>query len=1185
MKEKSKNAARSRREKENAEFLELAKLLPLPSAITSQLDKASIIRLTTSYLKMRAVFPEGLGDAWGSQHIPNNPRDLAIKELGSHLLQTLDGFIFVVAPDGKIMYISETASVHLGLSQVELTGNSIYEYIHNYDQDEMTSVLSLQPNMFVTPPPATGGTETTGPGPLLSSTPHSSIADPGTTASDSPISPFASLLQHPGSADSPPQSLASSGASIAAIGGSNLGQTVPPGLSPNDMQTAMHHQQHLGGGTGGHSPLGTGNPPTYGAGTAGYGMQHPQQSHSHHHNTHHGHYHHHHHHHHHHSYGQHHLSQTIEIERTFFLRMKCVLAKRNAGLTTSGYKVIHCSGYLKARIYPGDATYGDGHSCIQNLGLVAVGHSLPPSAITEIKLYQNMFMFRASMDLKLIFLDAKVAQLTGYEPQDLIEKTLYQYVHAADILHMRYSHQVLMYKGQVTTKYYRFLTKGGGWAWVQSYATVVHNTRSSRPHCIVSVNYVLSEQEAQDLLLNEVQQPQHTPSTQHQASSNVKPDSIATGAAGGASIASKERTVSEPATALAATMTPVSGLTSGVPAHMSPIGGTVVGGNSTGRRGSSQSLQPAHQGSLSYNSLHLGKDLQEHHHQQQQQQQQQHQQHPQHQQHSTFIQLASLDDDASLGPVPGAPSACLVTHPGSSMPSAQDDYDLQMQYSSGGTHQEPNTASGGYCMNATPSGGMLDGHAVSHGGTDGSDAFLEPYYDQFYGGYDSRQDPISLRPFSASSNSCSSSEGEATLAQHQQHHHQQQQHHQQHHHHPQQQHHLQQQHPPPSYGSMTAASLSMAGGGSGVLRQHAGAGGDQSYGDLHLESHFAPTNGHQQQLPHHQQHHLEQQHPHTNGVASNGTSNFLYDASPATLDGSTSSASPFDGITQQQAAFDHQHTLHHLGPATHLHHFRPHGGDLQLGDSPLVSTAGILSGLGSPARPSAVTERDELEAGDTGPKSSKLPNHSVVSTLPNGNNNSTNGNLPNNTNNPLQATNNGSNRTTNSSIIISTAGSTEGNHGETNGGGVVTLNVNLNHMHNHSNNNTTTNNNHLLTSNNNDHNGTMSNNNNNNNNTNSNNNNLHGAKGYGTNADVRTVGMEGKKPAVASRNQSNRQQHQQQQQQQQHFADTYGLPHYTSVIVESTSTTLAGSGTTSTNTTNNKQQLSSNEYVPQQQCT
>ncbi len=39
------------------------------------------------------------------------------------VLQTLDGFIFVVAPDGKIMYISETASVHLGLSQVSTMSN------------------------------------------------------------------------------------------------------------------------------------------------------------------------------------------------------------------------------------------------------------------------------------------------------------------------------------------------------------------------------------------------------------------------------------------------------------------------------------------------------------------------------------------------------------------------------------------------------------------------------------------------------------------------------------------------------------------------------------------------------------------------------------------------------------------------------------------------------------------------------------------------------------------------------------------------------------------------------------------------------------------------------------------------------------------------------------------------------
>lgn len=67
--------------------------------------------------------------------------------------------------------------------------------------------------------------------------------------------------------------------------------------------------------------------------------------------------------------------------------------------------MIHCSGYLKIRQYSLDMSPFDG--CYQNVGLVAVGHSLPPSAVTEIKLHSNMFMFRASLDMKLIFLDSR----------------------------------------------------------------------------------------------------------------------------------------------------------------------------------------------------------------------------------------------------------------------------------------------------------------------------------------------------------------------------------------------------------------------------------------------------------------------------------------------------------------------------------------------------------------------------------------------------------------------------------------------------------------------------------------------------------------------------------------------------------------------------------------------------------
>ena len=86
-----------------------------------------------------------MGDGWGEQKPSSSfhKRPEMMKELGSHLLQTLDGFIFVLSADGKIMYISETASVHLGLSQVELTGNSIFEYIHPLDHDELSNLLSF----------------------------------------------------------------------------------------------------------------------------------------------------------------------------------------------------------------------------------------------------------------------------------------------------------------------------------------------------------------------------------------------------------------------------------------------------------------------------------------------------------------------------------------------------------------------------------------------------------------------------------------------------------------------------------------------------------------------------------------------------------------------------------------------------------------------------------------------------------------------------------------------------------------------------------------------------------------------------------------------------------------------------------------------------------------------------------
>ncbi|MPD00684.1 Protein trachealess [Portunus trituberculatus] len=46
--------------------------------------------------------------------------DIFENHQGTHVLQSLDGFAFTLAADGRFLYISETVSIYLGLSQVSL---------------------------------------------------------------------------------------------------------------------------------------------------------------------------------------------------------------------------------------------------------------------------------------------------------------------------------------------------------------------------------------------------------------------------------------------------------------------------------------------------------------------------------------------------------------------------------------------------------------------------------------------------------------------------------------------------------------------------------------------------------------------------------------------------------------------------------------------------------------------------------------------------------------------------------------------------------------------------------------------------------------------------------------------------------------------------------------------------------
>ncbi|KAG1667868.1 Protein trachealess [Nymphon striatum] len=64
--------------------------------------------------------------------------------LDESLQKSLDGFALALTPDGRFLYISETVSIYLGLSQVEVTGSSIFDYVHREDHTEISEQLGLQ---------------------------------------------------------------------------------------------------------------------------------------------------------------------------------------------------------------------------------------------------------------------------------------------------------------------------------------------------------------------------------------------------------------------------------------------------------------------------------------------------------------------------------------------------------------------------------------------------------------------------------------------------------------------------------------------------------------------------------------------------------------------------------------------------------------------------------------------------------------------------------------------------------------------------------------------------------------------------------------------------------------------------------------------------------------------------------
>ncbi|XP_064258219.1 LOW QUALITY PROTEIN: hypoxia-inducible factor 3-alpha-like [Passer domesticus] len=103
---------------------------PSRRGVSAHLDKASIMRLTISYLRVQRLLAAG---AWAAA---------AAEAVDGCYLQALSGFVMVLSRAGDMIYLSENVSRLLGLSQLELIGHSVFDFVHPCDHEELQDVLS-----------------------------------------------------------------------------------------------------------------------------------------------------------------------------------------------------------------------------------------------------------------------------------------------------------------------------------------------------------------------------------------------------------------------------------------------------------------------------------------------------------------------------------------------------------------------------------------------------------------------------------------------------------------------------------------------------------------------------------------------------------------------------------------------------------------------------------------------------------------------------------------------------------------------------------------------------------------------------------------------------------------------------------------------------------------------------------
>ncbi|MFT7796427.1 neuronal PAS domain-containing protein 4-like [Arapaima gigas] len=135
----TKGASKARRDQINAEIRNLKELLPISEADKARLSYLHIMSLACMYTRKSVFFSQ---EAAAARGFGESSSFLSFHEL-SELVHGLPGFLMLLTSEGKLLYLSDSVSEHLGHSMVDLVaqGDSVYDIIDPSDHFVMRSNL------------------------------------------------------------------------------------------------------------------------------------------------------------------------------------------------------------------------------------------------------------------------------------------------------------------------------------------------------------------------------------------------------------------------------------------------------------------------------------------------------------------------------------------------------------------------------------------------------------------------------------------------------------------------------------------------------------------------------------------------------------------------------------------------------------------------------------------------------------------------------------------------------------------------------------------------------------------------------------------------------------------------------------------------------------------------------------